>query len=320
VCWAENEFIYSELPPIRQQTVSEYNNAVTAKYISYCERLEYWLFEDNGIIKKRNIKNRKVVVRYAVDFLNDPSLPVELKNDIQDLITFRDKIFEEEKQKIANDPVNEVQRRIYELYLKHYSHKKEEKNECEVNEEKLQDEVKGAIGKEAENTNQLQEKLKIELSVTLNKYKKLKRGSEMANRQTSEATRLLKSELKEIRNRIKELEDVLYEYESLADDIEEDLENLKSDTEIIPEEYVFTGEGKQVFRDIYLKKGLYEIEAESEGDRTISIKAKTKSSTPLLARIKKKGKCLEHIEKSRIYHIEIDLDAEWKVIFRLIER
>lgn len=308
-CKKSDQFVYRGLLPDRQKRFSEYNNSVTAKYFPYCERLEFWLFENNGLIKQRKIKNQKIVIRYATDFLSEPTLPEDLRNQIQDLITLRDKMIEEEKQRI--DPVVTVIQCISDLFSKNDTNKNEGSGQTPTRSENE--------GNATENTvEETTEKERVNATVTLNKYKKLKRGTEMENKQATEASKLLKVELKEVRKRIKELENMLYEYEELAEIIEENVANLKLDSEIIPEEYIFTGEGKQVFRDIYLKMGLYEIEAQYEGDRYIRIKAKTKSSIALSV-MEKQGKCLEHIEKSRLYHIEIDVDTEWKVIMKLVE-
>lgn len=122
-CKKSDSFINQSLPPNRQRVVSEYNNTVTKKYLPYCERLEFWIFEDNGIIKRRKINNRKVVVRYATDFLSESSLPVELIKEIQDLFLFKNQIYKEEMKKIAEDSVLKAKKSIYELHLKYFSPK-----------------------------------------------------------------------------------------------------------------------------------------------------------------------------------------------------
>ena len=82
-----------------------------------------------------------------------------------------------------------------------------------------------------------------------------------------------------------------------------------------------TGQGEQVFKNLYFKRGLYEIEVEVEGDKETygHLVAKTRSGTPLMVYFKKSGKYLEHIKKSRFYHIAIHAPAAYSITFRLVE-
>ncbi|WP_409344587.1 hypothetical protein [Paenibacillus sp. MBLB4367] len=320
-CKKSDKFIFREDPPQRGKEITEYNNHTTAKYLPYCERLEYWILEDLHYLELKPIPNRTVHVRTAADFLNNPSVSDKHKEDIRQLHHFYASSIEQIMIDYQSSDVHQALERISSMASEHLQRfRTEETHEPDKLEDARLTEHENDQTQPAPDLKQY-----VQAAVTVTKKTLLRtaNGGDGMTYSAKEISAELKKELKTIQARIRELNDLVYAYEQSASALEDHLEDIQiagSGVDSIPEEYEFTGMNQQVFKDLFFRKGMYEVKFEGMGSVRVYVKAK---STEESVGFSDNGSSIIEISKSRNHHVQVKTyqdDTFWKITIRLIER
>jgi hypothetical protein len=322
-CKKSDKFIFREDPPQRGKDITEYNNHTTAKYLPYCDRLEYWILEDLHYLELKPIADRIVHVRTAADFLKDSTVPDKHKAAIVQLQHFYASSIEQEMIDYQSSEVHQALERISSMASELLHEFRTEETHAPFEPEDMRP-------KEHEN-DQTQAvpdlKQPVQTAVTITKKTKLRtaNGGDSMTYSAKEISAELKKELKAIHARIRELNDLVYAYEQSASTLEDHLEDIQiasSGVDRIPEEYEFTGMNQQVFTDLFLRKGMYEVKFEGMGTGGIRVYVKSKSTEESVG-FNDNGSSIIEISKSGNHHVQVKTyqdDTFWKITIRLIEK